>query len=440
MLKRIEKPDTSKIGHERLLWLFGHRDFSAWIHKSNDPYASWDQVKYWRLPAGIKPEEVWAAIKLLRKGSARPTPISQEDGDRFAWRPLPDIEAFLHDVDMKLGGSLMLFVGPMDDRQRHRFLSRGVMEEAIASSQLEGAHTTRKVAKQMLLENRKPRNTSERMILNNYRAIQLIEEELKGKKLDEATLFRLHEVLMKDTKPSQEIGRYRKDEDEIVVGGRGAEVYFIPPGEIFLRKEMKKFLAFANNDLQEPGFLHPVLKAILLHFWMGFLHPFTDGNGRMARNLFYWYLLRENYWAFAFMPLSTVIKRSPGQYRDAFVYSEQDDSDLTYFLEYNVRKIRQAMSEFEAYVRKKEKENSKMAVVARDRLGLNDRQIQVVRYFLQDDSATTSVTTHQNIYGIARMTAVKDLAHLKGLGFLSTRKIGRVVYYYATEKLRRSFE
>jgi hypothetical protein len=189
MLKRIEKPDTSKISRDRLWELLEHGDFAAWIQKSNDPYASWDQVKYWRLPSGIKPQELWVAIKLLRRGSARPTPISQEDGDRFSWRPLPDIEAFLHEVDMKLGGNLMLFGGPMDDRQRHRFLSRGVMEEAIASSQLEGAHTTRKVAKQMLLENRKPRNTSERMILNNYRAIQLIEDELKGKKLDEATLF-----------------------------------------------------------------------------------------------------------------------------------------------------------------------------------------------------------------------------------------------------------
>jgi len=58
---------------------------------------------------------------------------------------------------------------------------------------------------------------------------------------------------------------------------------------------MIKLIEFANDENITTGFIHPVIKAILLHFWIGYLHPFCDGNGRTARALFYWYLLKNDY-------------------------------------------------------------------------------------------------------------------------------------------------
>ena len=112
-----------------------------------------------------------------------------------------------------------------------------------------------------------------------------------------------------------------------------------------------------NDNLEDPYFVHPLIKAILLHFWLGYLHPFTDGNGRFARTIFYWYLLRHKYWAVSYLPVSRVIRNAPAQYRDAYVYSEQDDRDATYFVDYNLHKIMQAKREFEDYALRKQAEN-----------------------------------------------------------------------------------
>ncbi|HLD22255.1 MAG TPA: Fic family protein, partial [Patescibacteria group bacterium] len=347
MLKKIENPDISGIDNKKIAELLQNEKARLLVQKSLSPYVHWEKIKHWPVSEGISNLELWAIIKILRNKvfDRKNSIIKNESGIFFSWTSyLPKLEQFLHEIDLRLGGNLFVTENQMSDELQHRLLSRGVMEEAIASSQLEGAHTSRKVAKQILLEGKKPRNKDEQMIVNNYQAMRLIESELKDKKLDEEFLFSLHKILTKNTLEDSEIARYRKDEDEIIVGDDGSknEIYHIPPKEKFVKEEIKKFIAYANNELLDENFTHPVIKAIIIHFWLGYLHPFVDGNGRMARALFYWYLLREKYWAFGYLPLSKVMKNSPAQYRDAYIYTEQDDNDLTYFIEYNVNKINQA--------------------------------------------------------------------------------------------------
>ncbi len=116
---------------------------------------------------------------------------------------------------------------------------------------------------------------------------------------------------------------------------------------------MEKLIQFSNDEPENATFIHPVIKAIIIHFWIGYLHPFTDGNGRLARLLFYWYLIKEGYWAFVYLPISKAIKLSPKQYSMAYIYSEQDDNDMTYFIDYNIKKIKLAVREFKKYLEKK---------------------------------------------------------------------------------------
>ncbi len=186
----------------------------------------------------------------------------------------------------------------------------------------------------MILEKRKPRNKSEQMILNNYRTIMSIEEEYKNSELSLDLMFTLHRKLTEETISKDQQGRLRKNSDEIVIQGFiGREEYIshIPPNEDFLNAEIQRLIEFAN-DKEDHKFMHPIIKAIFLHFWIGYLHPFTDGNGRLARALFYWYLLKKGYWTMMYLPISTVIKQSPIQYAMAYIYTEQDNFDLTYFL------------------------------------------------------------------------------------------------------------
>jgi Fic family protein len=411
------------------------------VAKANHPeYLFWDKARY-KHPPDVTPEEFWTILKLLRQvspGRAR-TPVIDVHGNAFTWQPLPGLDHFFHEVDMNLGGLLESTI--VDDRAvRQRFITRGLMEEAIASSQLEGAHVTRKVAKRMLIERRKPRDQSEQMILNNYEAMLLIEERLKFQDLTLDTLLDLHTTLTRNTIDHKDVGRLRSDADRVVVTDPALNVtYHIPPPEKFLKRELNRLIRYANDSLEKEQFLHPVIKAIVLHFWIGYLHPFIDGNGRVARAVFYWYLLRKHYWAFAYLPLSIAIKNSPAQYGYAYIYSEQDDNDLNYFIDYNVRKISQAKREFEVYLTRKQVDNRIMAGLARGKYGLNDRQVQLLSFLHKDPDATSTIRTHAQVNEVSRITARKDLEQLEKLGLVRSEKIGRERPFRATEKLLELF-
>lgn len=442
---KLEKPNMEGLAMDEVFKFLGDEANNDVIGKSFYPeYLYWDKVKYKEIPKQYGPKIAWAAIKFMRGNALhrQKSIISDENGQKFSWLDaIPWYNEFLHEIDMNLGGALLGFARDLDEREKRQFITRGVMEEAIASSQLEGANTTRRVAKQMLREGRKPRNKSEQMIVNNYQAMLFIEKELKSSILSLDAIKDLHVMLTKNTLDSaNDDGRLRNDDDGVVVQSiADGTIYHTAPKERFMRQELERFVAYANDDLKDTGFVHPVFKAIFLHFWVGYLHPFVDGNGRLARALFYWYLLKNNYWGFAYLPLSKIIRSSPVQYGMAYIYAEQDDNDLTYFLDYNARKIRQAIKEFREYEQKTQKENTKMVKEARTKYHLNDRQIHLLQFYQKNRDEGMSTLAHMNVNEISRATAITDLKMLEKLGFVSKRKVRRKVYYYAADKAEKLF-
>jgi Fic family protein len=401
-------------------------------------YLYWDNVKYKPFDVNKSHEAVWAAIKIQRKFSSVVTPIKTEQGQDFRWyKNLPRLEEFLHEMDLNMGGNLS--VGKIDEKNKRKFIARGIVEEAIASSQLEGASTTRKLAKQFLKEGRKPRTHAEHMILNNYQAMQAIDEDFKNKELTLGLLFELHAMVVKGTVDVGDLQRFRRDSEQIVVeGGDGKFIYHVPPSVKFMEQEIERFLKFANDDLTG-GFIHPVIKAIMLHFWIGYLHPFTDGNGRLARLIFYWYLLKNNYWAFIYLPISTIIRQSPVQYAMAYVYSEQDDFDLTYFIDYNIRKIKMAQKDFERYTQELAQKSKKIQTTAQFKYNLNERQLQSMQFFWENREEYTTPTMYMKMYQVSKSTAIRDLQYLLKKEFVYQRKMGRKTCYFAAEKISELF-
>lgn len=447
MKYEVIKPNLSKIDKVKIIEsALGSRreEIVSFLEKTANPkYLYWDVFKYKKpTPEGFSPEELWFANKILRKAQSIQSPVKNIKGEYFSWVKLNRIEKLLHEIDMSAGGELFLSKGLLKNKQM--FISRGVMEEAIASSQLEGASTSRRLAKEFLREGRVPKNESEQMILNNYLTMKAIEDEYKDRELSMDLIKEIHGMITKDVPTSNgEIARLReigKDDDIVVSDDVSGDIYHHAPRADFMREELERLIMFANNIGEESFFIHPVIKAVMIHFWVGYLHPFTDGNGRLARWLFYWYLVRNGYWAFIYLPMSRVIKESYKDYLMAYVYSEQDENDMTYFIDYNIRKIEEAIGEFNNYIKRKEKENSRMNKIAKTDCGFNERQIQLLQYFSGSPEERTTLKTHLNIYQVSKATGIKDLKYLVKEGFLSYKKEGRHIYYRPTDFVKRIFQ
>ena len=153
----------------------------------------------------------------------------------------------------------------------------------------------------MIRTGRPPRTNGERMILNNYRTMQRV-AEWKELPLDAALLFEMHRMVTDRTlEDPAAAGRLRKADEPITVQDDiTGEVYHYPPPAGSLPTRLQALCDFANAGTSTAAhpptrFVHPVVRAILLHFWLAYDHPFVDGNGRTARALFYWSMLRQGY-------------------------------------------------------------------------------------------------------------------------------------------------
>lgn len=437
MLYKLPKPDLTNINFLKIQKLLESNKIAEYLEATMNPaYLYWDKVKYKKRPDELSAEEFWYLVKISRSltPTKQNTPVIDSNGENFTLITLNRFLEFLTEFDKVARSSQVEFYS-LTEHDKNYIIKNGFIDEAISSSQIEGANTTRRAAKKMILEGMKPKNTSEQMIINNYDAIKLIENELCFEKLDDNLMHRLHSTLTKNTLDKKDIGRYRTDLDQIIVSGVTDEtVYHIPPLEEKLKKDLIELFKYANNSNDKT---HPVIKSIILHFWIGYLHPYVDGNGRLARALFYWHLLKNRYVLIGCFPLSSIIKKSRGQYRDAYVLSEQDDLDLTYFIDYNLKKLEQSLKDFNQFVRKLKDDLKKISKLD---LGYNQRQFQLIKHLYSKRNDSVTIKSYTNQYSITRMTARKDLKDLENHGLLSTKKIGLYVHYFATEKLFELFE
>lgn len=437
---KLEKVDFSQIDKGKIvnIYLKDPTKYTKYVDRvSEASYLYWDKVKYQPLPEGLNALEFWYMVKLVRSISSRSTKIKAENGKYFMWIRLNNTDEYLHKIDMKIGGEIFShYSNIITPYGKQRLLTKSIIEEAIASSQLEGAVTTTPMAKKLILENRVPKDKSEQMIVNNYQTMQAITEDYKNKPLSHEMLLELHRLITKDTLDLDQQGRYRTDADDITINDQLKYIYHIPPRQQFLSEQLEELIKYANDESDE-GFIHPIIKAIFIHFWIGYLHPFYDGNGRIARTLFYWYLLKKSYWAIQYLPISLVIRNSPDKYGMSFVYAEQDDLDLTYFFGFNIKKMIEALDNFEEYIKKKTTENTAMENLLHEKYSLNERQYELLRYLIaKGEKSYITPSSFIELNRVSRETASKDLRILEGLNLIEKRRAGKNMRYFATDLLR----
>jgi Fic family protein len=391
-------------------------------------YVHWDKLRHLEPPSDLTLREWWLLIKWPRQQTARQFPLTDPDGSPFTYNT-PDLVArALHYVDQRCSGEVaMSEVVTTDAEARQHYLVNSLMEEAIRSSQLEGATTTRRVAKELLRSGREPKDRSERMILNNYRALHFMRDSI-GDTLTPAAVLELQRILTEGTLDNPDAaGRLqRPDEERVGVYERetGELIHRPPPAEQ-LDERLQRLCSFANEGESVDHFMHPVIRAILLHFWLGYDHPFEDGNGRTARALFYWYMRTRGYWLVEYLSISRILQDAPRKYTRAYVLTETDEQDATYFIAYQLEVIERAVEELHAYLRRKVKEVRDVETLLRGSGDFNHRQLALLGDALRSPDVTYSFKTHAATYSVTHETARNDLLPLVADGFLEQRRVGR---------------
>jgi Fic family protein len=416
------------------------RAFNARITDEKGRYLHWDKLRHLTPPDELTSEEWWALIRFKRQNLFTPLPLYDKSNQPFKFCTPDAVNRDLHWLDMNAAGTVTANQPIASQGMQNTYLIKSLVEEAINSSQLEGASTTRHVAKEMIRQGRGPKDKSEQMILNNFHAMQFI-REFKEDELTPSFLFELHRILTEKTLDNPEkAGVFRSENDKVYVSDHtGYTILHSPPNAAQLKKRLESLCKFANYK-SDAGFIHPVIRAIILHFMLAYDHPFVDGNGRTARALFYWSMISQGYWLSEFISISRIIKSAPVQYGRAFLYTETDDNDATYFIIHQLEVIRNAIQDLHAYLEKKTKDIEEAQETLRNakHLGgkLNFRQLAILRHALKNPRFIYNINEHRNSHGISYETARKDLLYMSDkLNLLSKLKEGRTFIFISPSDL-----
>lgn len=396
-----------------------NEDVGSLVNSLNEKYDYWDKIKYYKTAIVDSPELLWATVKLSRVINAKKINFGSHN---FTYNLTNAIQKGLHEFDLHIGGNLgTKSIIPNDDKRK--YLVSSIMEEAIASSQIEGAVTTRKKAKEMLRKSSKPRTKSEQMIVNNYTTITHI-VGCQHEVLDINKLFTIHQLIVNQTMddPKDE-GKYRDNNDINVIDSIDDEIVHIPPNFEEIPTLINELIIFFN-DQDDNQFIHPIIKGCIIHFMIGYIHPFVDGNGRTARALFYWYLLKSGYWLTEYLSISRLIMKSKNQYAQAFLYTETDNNDLTYFINYNLKTMQLAYNSLREYIERKISE--KKQIVSFQKInGVNERQAIIIKWLYEEPDLMFSVKEIENRMMVSNQTARTDLENLVRIGFLETINLNK---------------
>ena len=386
------------------------------LQKIQDEYLYWDKIKYKALDC--TPLELWSAIKLFRF-------LRRKDVNfhfyKFHYIITDYIQKSLHQFDMHIGGTLSSNIG-IAESDKTKFIISSLMEEAISSSQMEGASTTRKKAKEMIQQGKKPKNKSEKMILNNFITMKYIVQH-KSDDLTPESLLYIHKLITNNTLDDvKDEEKFRENNDVHVVNHVNSEIVHTPPQHSELKKLLTDLCLFFNNDSE--GFIHPIIKGCIIHFMIGWIHPFTDGNGRTARAIFYWYLLKKGYWLTEYLSISRIIKETKSQYEKAYLYTEIDENDLTYFISYHIKIMEKAFIALKEYLNRKQKEVFQAAKFMKIP-GVNDRMAQILKIVYDDPDRILNTKGMASRFSVSNYTARLDLKLLVELGFLEIIQVNK---------------
>ena len=380
-------------------------------------YLPWHRLQYREPPDGQTIRSWWVATRLSRLAGSRRLPLL--DGKQQPFRLtrtdqlLDKVERFHHaaiEIDQRIRDAALVAESQLFD-------------ESIASSQLEGSGTSTPTAHAMLVAGRKPRNLDERMIANNLKAMEFAaaraQNDVPLRPIDILDLHRtVAEGVLHDPKDA---GRLQEpDEIRVAVYARSQIVHEPPPADQ-LPERIQRLCDFANAD----DGLQPIIRAILLHFMVGYDHPFVDGNGRTARSLFYWYMIHSGYEAVKHLSISRILQEAPAKYSRSYEFVTADDGDVTYFVDHQLDMMLRSVERFEERQATASRRRQRIRERVTPTHDLTERQIASLVELSRSTDGRITVDGHARVHNIALPTARADLMELVERGLLIRERSGR---------------
>lgn len=396
-----------------------NNELSQLIERINENYEYWSDVKYKTISSSFSHEILWACVKASRIRNR----IFVWDQYGININITNQMQRICHELDMNFGGSWGNN-SLIPEENKNQYLISSLMEEAISSSQMEGASTTRKVAKEMLRKKITPRDKSQQMIFNNYQTINFIVEN-KDKPLTNEILLKIHRLMTEGTLENvEDAGRFRLNNDVVVEDGITHEIVHTPPSYTEIPDFIEHLCVFFNED-HAKIFIHPIIRGIIIHFMVAYIHPFVDGNGRTARALFYWYMLKQGYWLTEYLSISRIIARSKKTYEKTYLFAEADGNDIGYFIAYNLRVLELAFADLQRYICRKTSRKKQAEIFLR--IGnINERQAEIIRMYYENPQELITVKDVQTKFGITPTTAKTDIVGLLNIGILAEISFNKV--------------
>ena len=342
-----------------LLGLSPHKerlsDYLALLMPLDDQgrYLPFDDLRY-RWAPGLDLNLCWALVKKARTAQySSLLPLGEPvQWGKFVLTPMA--QKAISAIDRRATTAALEYMTSQIGEHAHfSYLLNDLLEdEAISSSQLEGAATTTRVAKDMLKRKRLPRTPDERMVIGNFQMMNFAWEK-RHEPLTVELIAAIHCVGVEGIDdPQYSPGELRRNDDVVVQDGEGNTVH-TPPSAAGLVSRLRMLSRWINQPHDDPDrsdYLHPLIKGIALHFALGYEHPFRDGNGRVARALFYWFMFKNDFSAFRYIAISILLRNAPVKYGRSYLNTEADDLDMTYFIDFQCSVILRAVSGFtEAY-------------------------------------------------------------------------------------------
>ena len=394
------------------------------MEKYNSPIYMTKRDLLYRVSGEEDFAEVWQQLQISRRENGVKIPLKdQEDKDLF-FSLTEELKKKVVAVDDLARNN---FFDNLDENEKIDLIMAAQEDEAFYSSVIEGAHTTKKRTKELVEKGLEPKNKDERMVLNNYKALMFILENLH-RDIDEDIIIKIYQKVTEGTLDEEELG-YRNNQNYVRSLN---EVVYEPPKYEEVPKLMKDLVKFINDDSED--LLHPLIKALILHFDFVYIHPFNDGNGRTARALTYMYLLKSGYHFFKFFSISSLLKEFRGNYYKAIKNVEDYDSDVTYFIEFYLdmmeKSIKKVSSDFRnQYLLKVIKEK-----ILNRGLELNSRQVKSLEKIIKVNKKNVDIAFCMSLNKVVQETARKDLQELVEMEILQVTKLGKKNVYNLNER------